>query len=146
VVGRTCDRCMHGFYNFSGSNPLGCSSCSCSSRGTVSGTRNCHAQSGRCDCKNHVIGKKCQNCQDGFHGMRSQDIFGCKGEMFIYLQRNVSTLSPKRLENSVSFTICHRLLYIMFVAGVSGKSSVFNIRLETTLDMKLMVSTLTANR
>lgn len=25
-----------------------------------------------------MIGKKCQNCQDGYHGMRSQDIFGCK--------------------------------------------------------------------
>ena len=83
VVGRTCDRCMHGFYNFSASNPLGCSSCGCSPRGTVSETRHCHMQSGRCDCKNHVIGKKCQNCQDGYHGMKSQDIFGCKGEMVI---------------------------------------------------------------
>ena len=95
VVGRTCDRCMHGFYNFSASNPLGCSSCGCSPRGTVSGTRHCHVQSGRCDCKTHVIGKKCENCQNGYHGMRSQDIFGCKGEMLIYLQRNVSTLSQK---------------------------------------------------
>nr|XP_058972202.1 laminin subunit alpha-like isoform X2 [Pocillopora verrucosa] len=78
VVGRTCDRCLHGFYNFSGSNPLGCTSCSCSHVGTVSGTRNCHAQNGRCECKNHVIGKKCQNCRDGYHGMKSHDIFGCK--------------------------------------------------------------------
>ena len=85
VVGRTCDRCMHGFYNFSGSNPLGCTSCSCSLRGTVSGTRNCHTQNGRCDCKNHVIGKKCQNCRDGYHGMKSHDIFGCKGEALIHL-------------------------------------------------------------
>ncbi|KAJ7326565.1 Laminin subunit [Desmophyllum pertusum] len=78
VVGRTCDRCMHGFYNFSGSNPVGCTSCGCSPRGTVSGTRHCHVQNGRCDCKNHVIGKTCENCRDGYYGMRSHDIFGCK--------------------------------------------------------------------
>ena len=51
----------------------------------MSGTRNCHAQNGRCDCKNHVIGKKCQNCRDGYHGMKSHDIFGCKGEALILL-------------------------------------------------------------
>ena len=128
VVGRTCDRCMHGFYNFSASNPLGCSSCGCSPRGTVSETRHCHVQSGRCDCKTHVIGKKCENCQDGYHGMKSQDIFGCKGEMLIYLQRTVSTLSPKRLEDFVSFAVCHRLLYICWPRSSVGRAPVDPIR------------------
>lgn len=79
VVGRTCDRCLHGFFNFSGSNPSGCSACRCSTRGTISGTRHCHAQNGRCDCKNHVIGAKCDQCRDGYHGIKQHDIFGCKG-------------------------------------------------------------------
>ena len=83
VVGRTCDRCIHGYFNFSGSNPYGCSACGCSTRGTVSGTRHCHAQYGRCDCKNHVISSKCGHCRDGYHGMKSHDIFGCKGKRVI---------------------------------------------------------------
>ena len=32
-----------------------------------------------------MIGKKCQNCRDGYHGMKSHDIFGCKGEALILL-------------------------------------------------------------
>lgn len=82
VVGRKCDRCAHGHYNFSGSNPSGCSTCRCSTHGTVSGAQNCHLQSGHCDCKNHVIGAKCDHCRDGYYGKKSQDILGCKGEFF----------------------------------------------------------------
>ena len=126
VVGRTCDRCMHGFYNFSGSNPLGCTSCSCSPRGTVSGTRNCHVQNGRCDCKNHVIGKKCQNCRDGYHGMKSQDIFGCKGNALIYL---CFLLFPSveayflgwRVKTPIQTTVClkiHRFCFWMLAFWV----------------------------
>lgn len=148
VVGRTCDRCMHGFYNFSGSNPSGCLSCGCSPRGSVSGTRNCHVQTGRCVCKNHVMGKKCQNCQDGYYGMRSQDIFGCKGEMLFYLQGNVSTLLQKKLKNLVSFIVHHRLLNVMFVLRmscvISGRSPVVGCRFNTRLDTKILVSILTA--
>lgn len=80
VVGRTCDRCMHGYYNFTGNNPSGCSACRCLSRGTISGTRNCHAQNGRCNCKNHATGAKCDRCKDGYHGMKQHDVFGCKGQ------------------------------------------------------------------
>ena len=32
-----------------------------------------------------MMGKKCQNCRDGYHGMKSHDIFGCKGEALILL-------------------------------------------------------------
>ena len=80
VMGKTCDRCKYGFYDFDGSHADGCMSCACSAQGTVSGIRGCDEITGRCRCKDRAGGKKCSACVNGYYGLMSQDVFGCKGK------------------------------------------------------------------
>ena len=66
VTGAKCDACVADYYNLSASNPDGCRSCACSSRGTVTGTT-CDSVTGRCKCVANVIGRACDACATGFY-------------------------------------------------------------------------------
>ncbi|XP_030630773.1 LOW QUALITY PROTEIN: usherin [Chanos chanos] len=67
VIGRTCDRCDFGFKFLNHSNPDGCVSCDCDSRGSVN--RFCDPLLGQCECKEHVRGLRCDTCAPGFYGL-----------------------------------------------------------------------------
>ncbi|XP_026054473.1 laminin subunit beta-3 [Carassius auratus] len=74
VEGDRCDRCKAGHYNLNANNPLGCSKCSCSPDGSVSGV--CDQLTGQCKCRPHVEGLSCDRCAAGYWNPSSPS--GCQ--------------------------------------------------------------------
>lgn len=64
VEGQRCDRCRGGTYGLSASNPLGCSSCSCSPDGADGAS--CDPLTGQCLCRPHFHGATCDRCSTGY--------------------------------------------------------------------------------
>ncbi|KAL6111275.1 lamb3 [Pungitius sinensis] len=64
VEGPRCDRCKRGYYDLSPSNPVGCSKCSCSPDGSQSDA--CDPITGKCPCRSHFQGLKCEVCSQGY--------------------------------------------------------------------------------
>lgn len=75
VTGRRCNTCQDGYYDMSPSNPDGCTSCECDTRGTTDGSESCDLDSGQCPCKSNVIGRDCSSCAPGHFGI--EDDGGC---------------------------------------------------------------------
>ncbi|XP_053208622.1 laminin subunit beta-1-like [Panonychus citri] len=61
IVGRRCDSCALGFYQFSRE---GCLPCDCHSSGSEN--FNCDINSGQCKCGPKTYGRQCDECQPGF--------------------------------------------------------------------------------
>ncbi|KAK7136543.1 hypothetical protein R3I93_016770 [Phoxinus phoxinus] len=74
VEGDRCDRCKDGHYNLDANNPLGCSKCSCSSGGSVSGV--CNQLTGQCVCRANTEGLACDRCAAGYWNPSSPN--GCQ--------------------------------------------------------------------
>ncbi|XP_061781861.1 laminin subunit alpha-5 isoform X2 [Nerophis lumbriciformis] len=53
----TCSICKDGFYHLQDSSFLGCQGCQCDIGGSVA--QSCHEGSGRCHCRDNVLGHKC---------------------------------------------------------------------------------------
>ncbi|KAK7082221.1 Laminin subunit gamma-1 [Halocaridina rubra] len=70
-----CDQCLSGFYGDALALPKGdCRPCHCNAYGTVSeryGPPVCDQVTGQCQCKPHVIGLKCDQCEEGFWNITS---------------------------------------------------------------------------
>uniref|UniRef100_A0A8C7Q6N4 Usher syndrome 2A (autosomal recessive, mild) n=1 Tax=Oncorhynchus mykiss TaxID=8022 RepID=A0A8C7Q6N4_ONCMY len=79
VSGRRCDACQVGFYSLQPLGPEGCLPCGCSAAGTQGDNGTCHQQSGRCQCKTHVIGRTCDRCDYGYKLLNSSHLDGCVG-------------------------------------------------------------------
>ncbi|XP_045509429.1 laminin subunit alpha [Colias croceus] len=77
VQGRICNDCKALFWNLQEYNPTGCEECNCNLAGTLGGLGACDTRSGQCTCKMHVGERQCDQCQDGFYSLQSQDMFGC---------------------------------------------------------------------
>lgn len=54
--------------------------CSCNLAGTLGGLGACNTRSGQCTCKMNVGERQCDECQDGFYKLESQNLFGCAGK------------------------------------------------------------------
>ncbi|KAJ8412324.1 hypothetical protein AAFF_G00145910 [Aldrovandia affinis] len=76
VGGERCDSCRDGFFGLNSTDPLGCQSCQCDLRGSVSGG-SCDPVSGDCSCKRRVSGRHCDQCLPEFWGL-SLDMLGCR--------------------------------------------------------------------
>ncbi|RWS10044.1 laminin subunit gamma-1-like protein [Dinothrombium tinctorium] len=88
TYGSHCEKCAPGFYGDALTQPKGnCKSCGCHPRGTISSevkitSRSmeisflCDQFSGQCDCKNHVMGRQCDQCVDGYWNLASGN--GCE--------------------------------------------------------------------
>lgn len=59
------------------------SECNCNLAGTLGGLGACNTRSGQCVCKMHVNERQCDQCQDGFYRLDSNNVFGCTGEPMI---------------------------------------------------------------
>ncbi|XP_058457360.1 laminin subunit alpha [Malaya genurostris] len=70
VVGRTCDRCQYGFFNF----PY-CEPCKCDIRGTT--FEICDQTDETCYCKKNVHGRECSQCVDGTYNLQASNPEGC---------------------------------------------------------------------
>lgn len=77
VVGLQCDTCRDGFFALSATNPQGCSLCNCNTDGTVNAGVTCDAITGQCQCKENVMGLKCDQCINGTTSLSSINELGC---------------------------------------------------------------------
>ncbi|KAG7171849.1 Laminin subunit gamma-1-like 1 [Homarus americanus] len=70
-----CDQCLSGFYGDALALPKGdCRPCRCNSYGTLAeryGPPVCDQVTGQCQCKPHVTGLKCNECEAGFWNLTS---------------------------------------------------------------------------
>ncbi|XP_076033711.1 laminin subunit beta-1 isoform X3 [Oratosquilla oratoria] len=74
VVGRRCDRCAPGTYDF---GPEGCKPCDCSSVGSLDNF--CDQETGRCKCRPNTYGRQCDECQPGFWNYPNCQRCECNG-------------------------------------------------------------------
>lgn len=70
IEGRSCDKCINGFFNFPHCEP-----CRCSLEGTT--FEICDQQDETCFCKKNVIGKACDQCIDGTYNLNQANPDGC---------------------------------------------------------------------
>ncbi|XP_013373113.1 PREDICTED: laminin subunit alpha-1 [Chinchilla lanigera] len=68
AAGPHCERCADGFYG-DAVTAKNCRACGCHETGSLSGV--CHPESGRCDCRPHVTGQRCDQCLPGYYGLDS---------------------------------------------------------------------------
>ncbi|KAM6470531.1 laminin subunit beta-2 isoform 3-T4 [Liasis olivaceus] len=73
VEGARCDKCKSGFFGLSAENPQGCQPCQCDLQGSLS--LECKPDGGHCQCKPHVMGRRCERCTPGAFGFGPG---GCK--------------------------------------------------------------------
>jgi len=70
-----CDKCLPGFFGDALALPKGdCKNCECNALGTVPTEDNkliCEEPTGKCPCKDNVIGRQCNACQDGYYDLAS---------------------------------------------------------------------------
>lgn len=60
--GDLCERCAVGYFGFPGSDDGHCTKCDCHEDGSIS--TECDRITGQCACKNGVIGRKCDRCDN----------------------------------------------------------------------------------
>ncbi|XP_039287282.1 laminin subunit gamma-1 [Nilaparvata lugens] len=75
--GPNCDQCLPGFYGDALALPKGdCQPCQCYAPGTASADGSsadvvCDQLSGQCQCRAHVIGTNCDQCEPGYYNIQS---------------------------------------------------------------------------
>lgn len=74
VVGRRCDRCAPGTYDF---GPEGCKACDCNSIGALDNF--CNATTGQCKCRANTYGRECDQCRTGFWRFPNCERCDCNG-------------------------------------------------------------------
>lgn len=70
IVGRTCDECKYGYWDF----PR-CRLCNCDLRGT--GEEICNQDTAECFCKENVEGESCDTCKPGTFFLEESNPVGC---------------------------------------------------------------------
>ncbi|XP_042299302.1 laminin subunit alpha-3-like [Sceloporus undulatus] len=65
VCGDSCDTCEDGYYGLEAKNYFGCQGCECDVGGSVSHV--CNALFGDCQCRNHIVGKNCNEPEKNYY-------------------------------------------------------------------------------
>lgn len=65
-TGRNCQHCSFGYYRGAQNN---CIACNCDSYGSLGNS--CNTFSGRCTCKQNIIGNRCDECKQGYWNLAS---------------------------------------------------------------------------
>lgn len=84
VTGRICDQCKSTYWDLQYHHEDGCVQCDCNLAGTLSGLNECSIEEGQCNCKRHVVGRRCDKCADGFFQLEVHNQFGCQGKSLAY--------------------------------------------------------------
>jgi len=66
IVGIQCDQCKSEFFHLDSANPVGCDPCNCDPLKSTSTV--CDADTGQCECKSNVGGRRCDHCISGWYG------------------------------------------------------------------------------
>ncbi|XP_058131204.1 usherin [Dasypus novemcinctus] len=80
TTGRNCELCKDYFFREVGADPSAidvCKPCDCDKVGTRNSSLLCDQIGGQCNCKRHVSGRQCNQCQDGFYSLQELDPDGC---------------------------------------------------------------------
>ncbi|CAG9136876.1 unnamed protein product [Plutella xylostella] len=77
VQGRICNDCKPLYWNLQEYNPNGCEECDCHLAGTLGGLGSCNTKNGQCICKHNVGERRCDQCQDGYYRLETDNVFGC---------------------------------------------------------------------
>ncbi|XP_071820964.1 laminin subunit alpha-3-like isoform X3 [Apostichopus japonicus] len=75
VTGRSCDRCVDGYYGLSSGV---CQACQCDVQGTINGSFSCDQENGNCLCKSTVTGQTCDQCKDEYFQFPADDEAECR--------------------------------------------------------------------
>ncbi|KAM4814939.1 usherin-like, partial [Thomomys bottae] len=78
--GRNCELCKDYFFRDSGADPSAldvCKPCDCNKAGTSHQSLLCEKIGGQCNCKRHVSGRECNQCQNGFYNLQELESDGC---------------------------------------------------------------------
>ncbi|XP_070813494.1 usherin [Pituophis catenifer annectens] len=78
--GRNCELCNDFFYRHIDADLSAldvCKPCECYSAGTKNGSHFCNKIGGKCNCKRHVSGRQCNQCQEGFYNLQEFNPDGC---------------------------------------------------------------------
>ncbi|XP_077442006.1 laminin subunit gamma-3 isoform X1 [Vanacampus margaritifer] len=70
--GDRCQSCRRGYYGDARSDAPGlkCKPCSCNPAGTSGHAMECHPKTGSCKCLDHVSGRNCSHCDEGFFNLQ----------------------------------------------------------------------------
>ncbi|XP_060515754.1 laminin subunit beta-1 isoform X2 [Cylas formicarius] len=74
VVGRKCNKCAQGTYDF---GPEGCKACDCNSIGAMDNL--CNVTTGQCKCRANTYGRECDQCRTGFWKFPNCERCDCNG-------------------------------------------------------------------
>ncbi|XP_060145902.1 usherin [Globicephala melas] len=80
TTGRNCELCKDYFFRQVGADPSAidvCKPCDCDKVGTKNSSFLCDQIGGQCNCKRHVSGRQCNQCQNGFYNLQEWDPDGC---------------------------------------------------------------------
>ncbi|XP_028580478.2 usherin [Podarcis muralis] len=80
TTGRNCELCKDFFYRYVDADLSSvdvCNPCKCDTAGTENSSHQCNKIGGQCNCKRHVSGRQCNQCQDGFYNLQQSDPDGC---------------------------------------------------------------------
>ena len=53
--------------------------CVCNGEGVFNSSLPCDSTNGQCVCKNHVTGRSCDQCKDGYWNLTTALANGCEG-------------------------------------------------------------------
>ncbi|KAI1240568.1 hypothetical protein IHE44_0008996 [Lamprotornis superbus] len=80
TAGRNCELCKDFHYRQAGADPSAidvCKPCNCNATGTKNHSLLCDNIGGQCNCKRHVSGRQCNQCQEGFYNLQQSNPDGC---------------------------------------------------------------------
>uniref|UniRef100_A0A673TE79 Usherin n=1 Tax=Suricata suricatta TaxID=37032 RepID=A0A673TE79_SURSU len=80
TTGRNCELCKDYFFRHVGADTSAmdvCKPCGCDKVGTRNSDLLCEKIGGQCNCKRHVSGRQCSQCQNGFYNLQELDPDGC---------------------------------------------------------------------
>ncbi|NXU70580.1 USH2A protein, partial [Oreotrochilus melanogaster] len=80
TAGRNCELCKDFHYRQAGADLSAidvCKLCDCNATGTKNMSLLCDNIGGQCNCKRHVSGRQCNQCQEGFYNLQQSNPDGC---------------------------------------------------------------------